>query len=145
MNRAQKAICVAMALILAVFVCYEADTYIHPRPSKAASQFANILCDNYTPVSAAANTQIVTAGNANMFVYVCSYNFNAGAADIFSMVEGTGSTCGTGTKAMVGNSTAVGGLSLATNGTINFGGGNGAVTRTTVAGNNVCLLVTTAG
>ena len=117
----------------------------HVPSVRASSQFANIICDNFTPVSAAANVQIVTAGNANMFVYICSYNLNAGAVDAFSIVEGTGAVCATGTKAMVGATTAAAGLALANNGTVNFGGGNGAVTKTTVAGNNVCLLVSTAG
>lgn len=139
MNRAQKLICIVMAVIFPVFVCYEADTYIHPRPTKAASQFANIICDSYTPVSISANTRIVLAGNANMFVYICSYNLNASAALTFSIVEGTGATCGTGTAAMVGGVTAAAGPSLGIAGTINFGGGNGAVTKTVVAGDSVCV------
>lgn len=135
-----------LAACLAVFACYEADTYIHPpTPVRAASQFANIVCDNFTPVSIAVDTQVITAGNANMFIYICSYNFNAVAADVFSIVEGTGTVCATGLKAMVGATTAAAGLSLATAGSINYGGGTGAVTKTSVAGNNVCILRTTAG
>lgn len=116
-----------------------------PPRTKAASQFANIVCDNFTPVSTAADVQVIAAGNANMFIYICSYNFNAVAADVFSIVEGTGAVCVTGTKAMVGATTAAAGLSLGTAGSINYGGGTGAVTKTTVAGNNVCILRTTAG
>jgi hypothetical protein len=134
---------VVISVMLALFVCYEADTYIHPRPSHAASQFANIICDGFTPVSITADTQIITAGNANMFVYICSYNLNAAGADIASIVEGTGATCGTNTKAMIGGSTGAGGLAFAASTTVNFGGGAGAVAKTTVAGNNVCILRTT--
>jgi len=133
--------------IFIMFVCVAIFTLTerHIPSARAASQFANIICDSFTPVSTAANVQIIAAGNANMFVYICSYNLNAGATDAFSIVEGTGVVCATGTKAMVGATTAAAGLALANNGTVNFGGGNGAVTKTTVAGNNVCLLVSTAG
>lgn len=135
----RKYLAVFMAMVLSVFVCYEADRYVHPPPSRAASQFANIICDGFTPVSTAANVQVIAAGNANMFIYICSYNLNASAALTFSIVEGTGAVCATGTKAMVGTTTAVGGPSLGIAGTVNYGGGAGAVTKTTVAGNNVCI------
>src|SRR5215467_8070593 len=110
----RKVVAIILSAILAVFVCYETDTYLHPRPARAASQFANSICDNYTPVSViSANTRIVLAGNSNMFVYICGYNLNSSAAITFSIVEGTGATCGTGTAGMVGGATAAGGLSLA--------------------------------
>lgn len=146
MNRTQRLLCVAIGAMLSVFVGYVTDTYVHPRPAKAApSTFAVIACDQTVPVSIAANTQIITAGNANMFIYICSYNVNAVAADVFSIVEGTGTTCATNTKAVVGATTAAAGLSLAATGSINYGGGTGFVARTVVAGDNVCILVTTAG
>lgn len=121
--------------------------FSQPSKVKAASQFANIVCDNYTPVSiaGAVNTRIVLAGNANMFVYVCSYNLNASAALTFSIVEGTGATCGTGTAAMVGGTTAAAGLSLGVAGTVNFGGGTGAVTKTAVTGDSVCIFPSAGG
>lgn len=136
---------VALALVASlcgIIVWTESRPSAHP---KAASQFANIICDGFTPVSTAADVQIVTAGSANMFVYICSYNLNAAAADVASIVEGTGSTCGTNTKAMVGASTGAGGLAFGANTTVNYGGGSGAVAKTTVAGNNVCILRTTGG
>jgi hypothetical protein len=138
----RKYIALAVAVVFAVWVCYETDTYIHPRPAHAASQFANILCDGFTPVSitGATATQVITAGGPNNFVYVCSYNLNASAALTFSMIEGTGAACATNTKAMVGTTTATNGPSLLTGGTINYGGGSGAVTKTQVAGDNVCLI-----
>lgn len=126
--------------ILLVAIGGMIESWVSPRPAHAASQFANILCDGFTPVGAiTANTQIVTAGGPNNFVYICSYNLNASAAITFSIVEGSGVTCATNTKAMVGGTTAATGLSLGIAGTINYGGGNGAVTKTTVAGNNVCI------
>lgn len=115
-----------------------------PKPAQAASQFATILCDNFKPVSSSANLQLITAGNANMFVYICSYQFSNGnaAATPFSLVEGTGSTCATNTAAVVGTTTAANGVTLAASGgTVNYGGGSGVVAKTAVAGDNVCLFV----
>jgi len=118
--------------------------FSQPPKVKAASQFANIICDNFKPVSTSANVQLFTAGNANMFIYICSYNLSNGnaAAQPFSIVEGTGTTCATNTLAMVGGTTAAAGPTLTlAGGTINYGGGSGAVTKTAVAGDNVCLFV----
>lgn len=125
--------------IVLVFAGVEIGHWATPPTIKAASQFANIICDGFTPVSTAANVQVITAGSANMFIYICSYNLNASAALTFSVVEGSGAVCATGTKAMVGTTSAVGGPSLGIAGTVNYGGGAGAVTKTTVAGNNVCI------
>jgi hypothetical protein len=138
--RKLNAIAVAMLLILSTVAVY--DHLIVTPKVKAASQFANIICDGFTPVSitAATATQVVTAGGPNNFVYVCSYNLNASAALTFSMIEGTGAACATNTKAMVGTTTAANGPSLGVGGTINYGGGSGAVTKTQVAGDNVCLI-----
>jgi len=138
----------ALALTLsisAVFVLFWTVDNHSIRSARAASTFAPVACDQFKPVSVSANTQIITAGNANMFIYLCSYNLtngNAGAQSV-SIVEGTGATCGTGTLAVSGNTTAAGGLALAINGNVNYGGGTGIVAKTAVAGDNVCLF--TAG
>jgi len=110
------------------------------------STFAPIACDGFKPFSVSANTQLVTAGNANMFIYVCSFiagNDNAGAG-VFSFVEGTGATCGSNTLAVIGNNTAAGGLPLPITGNVNSGSGVGAITKTAVAGDNLCIF-TAAG
>lgn len=130
----------AFLILLTLASIAVVDHLYSPPPTKAASQFAAILCDGFTAVGViAANTQIVTAGGPNNFVYICSYNLNASAALTFSIVEGTGTACATNTKAMVGGTTAANGLSLGIAGTINYGGGTGAVTKTAVAGDNVCI------
>jgi hypothetical protein len=120
--------------------------FTEPPPAHAASQFANIVCDQFKPFSVSANTQLITAGNANMFIYVCSAaisNTNA-AAQAVSIVEGTGTVCATSTGAVIGNTTAAGGIALAINGTVTVGSGTGAIAKTAVAGDNVCLF-TAAG
>lgn len=120
------------------------DNLLPPKNVNAASQFANIICDNWRPVSTSANLQLITAGNANQFIYVCGYQLSNGnaAAQSFSVVEGTGATCGTGTASMVGTTAAANGVTLALGGgTVNYGSGAGAVAKTAVAGDNVCILV----
>jgi hypothetical protein len=67
------------------------------------------------------------------------------AADVFSVVEGTGSTCGTNTAAVIGGTTGATGISLGAAGTFTMGSGTGAIAKTAVAGDNVCILRTTAG
>lgn len=138
-------IIICIVAIIAIFTAI-LSTVTNPPPAHAASQFATILCDKFTPISqAATTTQLVTAGNGNMFIYVCSYNLAAGTADNFSFIEGTGATCGTNTLAVVGSTTAANGINMAANGNINFGGGSGAVAKTAVAGDNLCLVSSTAG
>lgn len=121
------------------------DRLAEPPKIHAASQFANIVCDNFKPLSVAADTQVITAGSANMFIYVCSLGVVAGTADNFSVVEGTGSTCGTNTAAVIGGTTAATGMILAINNNFNLGSGSGAIAKTAVAGDNVCILRSSAG
>lgn len=146
MNSIRKYLSGFLAVVLAV----AGLTYIddHIRTVRAASQMASIVCDNFKPISVAANTQLITAGGSNQFIYICSYNLNNGfsGSTSFSLVEGTGTTCATGIAAVVGSTTAANGpLLTGPGGTINYGGGTGAVAKTAVAGDNVCLLVTTIG
>lgn len=120
------------------------DRIYSPRPAKAASQFATIICDNFKPINTTASVQIIAAGNANMFVYLCSYNLVPAAADNVAIVEGTGATCGTNTVGMVGGATAATGVNLVASENVALGSGVGAISRTAVAGDNVCLLVSAA-
>lgn len=120
----------------------------NPPPAHAASSFAPIVCDNFQPIaiSSGTTTKIITAGNANMFVYICSYGLsNGAAANNVALVEGTGSTCGTGTAGMAGGSTAGAGWNLPASVSINLGSGTGAVAKTATAGDNVCLITSSAG
>lgn len=118
--------------------------FSQPSKVKAASQFANVVCDQWTPISLAADTKLVTAGT-NMFVYICSIGVVAGTADNFSVVEGTGAACVTGTAAVIGGSTAATGMLMAANGVFTNGSGTGAIARTAVAGDDVCILRSSAG
>jgi hypothetical protein len=94
----------------------------------------------YTPVNVTGNSQIIT-GAASKQTYICAVNLMVGAADNVALVEGTGSTCGTGTAGMAGGTTAATGWNFAANGGLTLGNGQGMVARTATAADNVCLLV----
>lgn len=136
---------IPFALLIALAGGILLSHFSDPPKAQAASQFANIVCDNYKPLSISADTQVVTAGSANMFIYVCSIGVVAGTADNFSVVEGTGATCGTNTAAVIGGTTAATGMILAINNNFNLGSGSGAIAKTAVAGDNVCILRSSAG
>lgn len=134
---------VLLTVIMVLALAGAIHNIIYPLPSEthAASTLGNILCDNFKPFSASANVQLVTNGGTNQFIYICGFvigNNNA-AAGVVSFVEGTGTACATNPVAVTGNSTAAGGLPLAINGSLSYGSGVGAIARTSVAGDNLCL------
>lgn len=79
----------------------------------------NNPCDGATvttlAISAAADAVLVSASASNR-IYICKGAILANAAEIFAIWEGTGSTCGTSTAALVGSTTIANGVSLAANG-----------------------------
>jgi len=98
---------------------------------------------SYGNVNLTASAQLLT-GTAGQVFYFCSLNLVVGAADNVAAVEGTGTTCATATLAVPGTSggaTAATGWNFAANGGIALGNGLGAIGQTAVAGDNVCLLV----
>ena len=101
------------------------------------------VCDRWMPISLTANTQIIT-GAASKQTYVCSINLVVGAATNVAVVEGTGTTCATGTTGMAGGATAATGWNFAANGGIAQGTGLGAIMRTATAADNVCIFVSAA-
>jgi hypothetical protein len=104
--------------------------------------FGALACENFQPINTAASLQEIS-GTAGKQVYICSIQFVV-SADNVALVEGTGATCGTGTAGIFGGATAATGWNLAANGQVSLGSGLGMVGRTAVAGDNVCLLVSSA-
>lgn len=84
-------------------------------------------------------TAVLVTGAASKKTYVCSIAVIAGAAEIFNLTAGTGTTCGTSTVAVMGSTTAANGLSLAANGGLTLGNGLGALAATTVNQDDLCL------
>lgn len=84
-------------------------------------------------------TAVLVTGAASKKTYVCSMSIIAGAAEIFNLTAGTGSTCGTNAVAVMGSTTAANGLSLAANGGLTFGNGAASLAATTVNQDDLCL------
>lgn len=76
---------------------------------------ASTACPNYAAISQTADTAVITA-TASQYVYICSIILVAGAAEVVSIWEGTGTACGTSSAAMLGSTTEANGLSVAANG-----------------------------
>ncbi len=74
-------------------------------------------------------------------IYICSLALIASGATVFSIADGTKSSteCDTAAEAVIGAAVASHGLSLAANGGISFGSGNGTVARTITAAHDLCL------
>lgn len=89
-------------------------------------------------ISQTATTKLV-AGLPGQVIYVCGAYVVAGAAEIASFLEGTGSACATSPIAVTGSTTAPNGESYAANGGISRGAGNGTVMVTSKPGNDLCL------
>lgn len=113
-------------------------------PNSLGCAGASIVNTMSTPINITASTQII-AGVSSKQIYVCSLNLVAGAGDNVALVEGTGTTCATGTAGIAGGATAATGWNFAANGGLALGNGLGIIARTATAANNVCLLVSSSG
>ncbi len=72
-----------------------------------------IFCDQNKAVSiSTAATTVVIALTAGKTTYICSWDFFAAGADNVAFVYGTGTTCGTGTTAIIGGTTAATGYNF---------------------------------
>jgi hypothetical protein len=95
-------------------------------------------------ISQTASTQII-AGVSSKQTYICSMVIFSATAQSVNLVEGTGTTCGTGIAGLTGGTTAATGMAFAANGSVSRGAGNGLVTFTATAADNVCLLQSSTG
>ncbi len=140
-SKAVAAVVLIVALVAGLGILAQSGHTV----SAAPSTFAPISCDTPVAISSASSVQIYTAPNVNMFGYICSLGLGSIGGSNFSIVEGTGSTCGTGTLAMFGGTTAATGIGLAANGIFDEGSGTGFILRTKVAGDNICILMSGTG
>jgi hypothetical protein len=98
----------------------------------------------FARINLTTNTQVIT-GITEKKVHICSVNVVVAAATNVAIVEGTGTTCGTSTAALIsGGTTAATGWNLAANGGIAHGNGGASIDRTASTGTNVCVLVSAA-
>lgn len=103
------------------------------------------VCDTFAAVNiSTATTTLLVTGTSGRHVRVCSLNLVAGAAQNVTLISGTGSTCGTGTAAIIGSTTASSGWNFAANGGIALGNGIGTVLRTVATGDSICAVTSAA-
>jgi hypothetical protein len=103
-----------------------------------------IFCDNWKVVSQTASAQIIT-GVAAKQTYICNAFLNSATAQSINIVEGTGSTCATGTAGMLGGTTASTGPNLAANQGFILPASAVPWMKTATAADNVCILQSGTG
>lgn len=91
------------------------------------------------PFSITARAVIIAATSAKKN-YICGLLVVAGAAEIFNIDEGTGTTCQTGTAAILGSTTAANGASFAANGGGMIGTGAAAILNGKTANVDTCIV-----
>ena len=96
------------------------------------------------PISQATSTQILALATSKKN-YICSIFTVGSDAENLSLVEGTGSVCGTGTTAIIGSTTSANGPNFAANGGFATAGGGYPIAAGTNASYNVCLLQSGTG
>jgi hypothetical protein len=105
------------------------------------------VCDLFANIVQTGNAQVIT-GVASRRIYICALNVVSATAQNVAVVAGTGTVCDTTTVAVPGTSggaTAATGWNFAANGGISIGGGIGAVAKTTVDANNLCVFQSGSG
>jgi hypothetical protein len=115
---------------------------VQTAPAPMADPCSGLAKQN-AAISQTANARLIVGGAGK--VYLCSVLLVGADAENVSLVEGTGSTCGTGTAAVIGGTTAANGPNLAANGGFQAGGGNGSIAIAATAGTDVCLFQSGAG
>jgi len=106
-------------------------------------------CNTPVTINLTASGRVVT-GVSGQKVHICSIIYVLSPLVSVAMVEGTGSTCGTGTAGMEGGTTAATGFvftnagGAANTSGLSFGNGAGIVDQTTTNGDDVCFLLSGA-
>ena len=95
-------------------------------------------------ISQTANTRLLVGVPGKRF-YVCSFFVVGADAENLSVVEGTGTTCGTSTVAVIGGTTAAAGPNMAANAGWTQGIGLGTIAVAVQAGDDVCLFQSGSG
>jgi len=114
--------------------------------SSAALDPCETNAKSFVKVSLTANAQLIS-GTSGKQTYFCSWNLVTGGAVGVAVVEGTGSTCGTGTLGTIsGGATAATGWQFGANGGEVEAAGNASLGATATGGGgaNVCVFVSAA-
>ena len=100
----------------------------------------------FVSVNQTTNTRLVT-GTASKKIFPCSVHLVTATTQNVALVEGTGTTCGTGTAGVqgFGGATAATGWNLAANGGLTYGNGASAIGAEGTATDDLCLLQSGTG
>lgn len=109
------------------------------RPSSGTDDPCYGTLKTTTDFSVTSRTVVVSAA-ANRRNYICSMVIVGEAAEIASLVEGTGTTCQTGSDAMAGSTTAANGMSFAANGGVSAIGGGATILAGSKVNADVCIV-----
>jgi hypothetical protein len=92
-------------------------------------------------ITTATTTRIIAPSASNK-VYVCFLNIGPieAVADNLALVEGTGGTCGSGTAAIIGGTTAAKGWNLAASQGLALGSGGATIFKTAGTNVDVCII-----
>lgn len=96
------------------------------------------------PISQTTNTKLISAATGKKN-YICSIAVVGADAENISVVEGTGSTCGSSTAAVVGSTTASAGMNFQAGAGFVAGTGGNAVIVGTGAALDLCLFQSGSG
>lgn len=99
---------------------------------------------SYVTISQTTGTQLFT-GTASMRTYVCAISIFSATTQNIAIVSGTGTVCATGTGAMYGGTTAATGWNFVANQGTNWGDGKGAIMKSKVDADNICILMSSTG
>lgn len=111
----------------------------HPAHAQNLADPCTVLHKTSVPISQTGNTRLV-AGTPGKINYICSMLVVTADAEDLSLVEGTGSNCGTNTSAIIGGTTAAGGPNFAAGGGFALANGGATVASGSNKGYDVCLL-----
>lgn len=125
----------SVALTAGLQMYYNGTAWVRMTPSPCGD--ASLLTT--VAISQTASTKLISAASSKKN-YLCNLVIVAGAAEIVGMVEGTGSTCGTGTAALIGSTTAANSMSFLANGGVSLMGGVGGIIKSAGANVDVCLM-----
>ena len=129
--------------VLALLLPGTAHAQYGPGPSLTADPCA-LGAKTSLPISQIANTKLIAQVGGKK-IYLCSILVVAADAENISVVEGTGATCGTGTAAGIGGTTAATGPNLAASAGFVQGNGASFVAATAAVNTDLCLLQSGVG
>jgi hypothetical protein len=95
---------------------------------------------SYVSINQTVKTKLIS-GTASKKIYICSLNLISATAQNVALIEGTGTSCGTGAAGVqgFGGSAAATGWNLAANGGLTYGMGGFAIGAEGTAADDMCL------